>query len=135
MNTDSIKADLEYLEDLYSKCLVELEDIGNLTQDEIDVKIAWLATIQHQIDKKTNTLVEIEKVKIERSKTRTDKVKAKTDRRREKAEEKRKKLDPNGVMKVVATAASMAVIGFVELKGNGYLNERLLKKADDFMKN
>ena len=152
MNTDAITADLQWLEDLYSNKMVELETadtderkviMGELS--EINKLISQKEVLYERLtdvalNKEKNDMERIrlsheeERIQNERDRITADrkiqKSKERIERKRIEAESRVKPLDLNTVAQVAGSMVSMFAVGFVELKAHGYLNDRLVKMAE-----
>ena len=150
MDTDAIKADMQWLEDLYSNRMLDLEKETDADKrkaisaelKDIHSLISQKQVLLHSIegDKLETERVELEKQKLE---LEHERIQADLAMQKSKSETEEKRIDADGkidwgnvlttVVKTTGYGIGMFVIGYVELKANGYLHERLTKTAEKMM--
>lgn len=150
MDTDAIKADIQWLEDLYSNRMLDLEKAADADEKkaistelkDIDSLISRKQVLLHSIegDKLDAERVELEKQKLE---LEHERIQADLAIQKSKSETEEKRIETDGkidwgqvlttAVKCVGYGIGMCVIGFVEIRANGYLHERLTKTAEKMM--
>lgn len=177
MDTDAIKADIQWLEDLYSNRMLDLEKAD---ADKKKALFAELRDIHSLISQKQVLLHSIEGDKLEAERVGTERRKCEFEHERldiekrkcefererldiekrkceleherieadlaiqkSKSETEEKRIETDGkidwgqvlttTVKCLGYGIGMFVIGFVEIRANGYLHERLTKTAEKMM--
>ena len=167
MDTDAIKADIQWLEDLYSNRMLDLETADADEKKAISAElkdihslISQKQVLLHSIEgdkleaervaeakRKREEEHELEKMRIEIEKSKCEleheRIQADLAIQKSKSETEEKRIQVDGkidwgqvlttTVKCVGYGIGMFVIGFVEIRANGYLHERLTKTAEKMM--
>lgn len=150
MDTDAIKADIQWLVDYKSSRMLDLEKATDVDEKkaiytdlkEIHSLISQYQVLLHAIE---SDKLDVERVELEKQKLELERERILADLaiQNSKSETEKKRIETDGkidwgqvlttTVKCVGYGIGMFVIGFVELKANGYLHERLTKTAEKMM--